>query len=155
MSVCSVCTIKITHKSPGLQCRGMCKKYYHGKCIGMQTKEVNFIISEGAKWKCVQCRGLRCSKKPTFASLYRRLRNLKYLLYRFRARNQQLLKSIKFAHSKVSHFESVLKDMRANWRLLHALTLQNINLKEEVRANRDRIHELEDRMEMEFFNAED
>lgn len=54
---CSVCKKKITAtKSPGLQCSGPCKNFFHAACAGLSSVTLHTLSDEGISWSCSECR---------------------------------------------------------------------------------------------------
>lgn len=56
MDTCNICTVSVTSKSPGLQCNGPCKKFYHGKCVDLTKTYLMAFKTPGSSWKCPECR---------------------------------------------------------------------------------------------------
>ncbi|KAG5868626.1 hypothetical protein JTB14_037235 [Gonioctena quinquepunctata] len=56
MPVCESCTSGINNKSPGLQCTGDCRKFYHGKCVDINKQDLNKFLMHGVHWICPRCR---------------------------------------------------------------------------------------------------
>lgn len=59
---CCVCKLNVTRlKSPGLQCDGKCKLFFHFKCANIPSENLDPIKKRQVQWKCKQCKSARSS----------------------------------------------------------------------------------------------
>lgn len=61
--LCVVCKTNVTKvQKPGLQCAGLCKKFYHfDKCAQIEPEEIEYIEKKRLQWRCNSCKNKRNS----------------------------------------------------------------------------------------------
>jgi hypothetical protein len=56
MSSCCVCNKRVTKSSPGIQCSGQCRKFYHQICASISSESFAILSGEnGIVWTCSLC----------------------------------------------------------------------------------------------------
>lgn len=55
---CNKCERSIRKTDEALQCEGICKYWFHAKCVGFTSKEYNMILQLGSRviWCCNECK---------------------------------------------------------------------------------------------------
>lgn len=55
--VCFICTKSVTCVDIGIECCNKdCSKLHHASCIGLSTRDIDFITSNKLYWLCVNCK---------------------------------------------------------------------------------------------------
>lgn len=139
-SLCKTCTSAISKKSPGLQCSGSCRHFFHanGRCCNVNKDQLAILTSlSGTCWKCENClRNDRDFPRSASISDSEDPSDSKGLLLQtildLKSEMKLLRESVTFCSDKVSDFEEALKDLKKYMKLTEDLKTENNNLKKQV-----------------------
>ncbi|KAG5868482.1 hypothetical protein JTB14_017581 [Gonioctena quinquepunctata] len=123
MPVFESCTSGINNKSPGLQCTGACRKFYHGECVDINRQDLNKFLTHGVHWICPSCRevtityfviGTECNDidmdsvpSPVTLIMEDTQENLRPLNEKY----EDVMVSVNFYSNQISAFKSALNRM--------------------------------------------
>lgn len=145
MPVCESCTSGISNKSPGLQCTGACRKFYHGKCVEINKQDLNKFLMHGVRWLCPCCRdvtnqtsivigteGNDIDMESVPSSVTFILKDIQENLRSLNKKHEDVMESVNFCSNQISTFETVLNKMNEKIASLEKVNRENANLKIEV-----------------------
>lgn len=156
--VCAQCTIHINTKSPGLQCRGFCEKFFHIKCVNISAEQFSFLKSRSnVEWKCVSCAagippispGYSSVSKPGEDPLFNRQicslikDTIKAELTDVINKQDDLLQSVNFCSDKITDFEKALTTIKEHMKTIEKLKAENESLKTDVKNLSSKLNDLE------------
>lgn len=163
MPNCAACTEEITSRAPGIRCFGRCSKFYHGRCVGLNKRELQAFKSPGFSWRCADCRGKfvdsdtrksiivgdldDSDNDATVAiennSAVAMLRTIQADLKSLNAKYDAILTSVNFCSDKISSFEAALKSYDSRITSLEKANKDNAALRSEVQVLSSRLDALE------------
>lgn len=158
--ICQKCTNKITNKSPGIQCCGDCRSFFHASCAGLASTDLKLLTIEGLSWACIKCRPQTkpayiigditedcgsASNSNQYDTLFNMLTNIQGNLKTLQDDFRKIEESTNFCSNKVTDFELILSGLQENFKCTQALKQENQDLKAELNAQSIRISELEQR----------
>lgn len=156
--MCQICDKKLTpSKSPGLQCSGLCKLFFHATCVGLQIKDLQLLNSEGMTWTCSTCREQPGSPNKSIIinsdenyepsdlkQIYAMLGDINDRLKNY----ETLLESVKFCSDKITDFENKLSVLSDKCKAIESLKKDVELLKTETTEYKIRCSDLEQRSRM-------
>lgn len=153
--ICKICTIPITKKSPGIQCRGFCGFSYHCKCVNITVDQLSVLKAiPNAVWNCPNCQVAPHSPiSPSVTpisndainvnSLLSIMKDIKMEIKDLKCKQDDLLKSVSFCSDKVSDFEIAIAKVNDHIKIIEELKTENNKLKGDVSSLNMRLNELE------------
>lgn len=156
MPVCNLCTGGISNKSPGLQCCGPCKNFYHGKCVNLSKQDINRFLQPDAYWYCTSCRiaagpkrqsaiacddDSECSDSTTSTLIL--LKDIQTNIKSLNSKYDAVLDSVNFCSDQITTFKSTINKLNDRVAAIEKLTMENMQLKSEINQLNIRVESLE------------
>lgn len=160
-STCGLCTAKVSAKSPGLQCSGSCSNFYHAKCVGVPLKDLPALQLAGIFWKCEKCREDMSAKSILISeddstegsnescsieSIFKVVSEMKSEMNSLKNSQQEVIKCVSFCSDKISDFESLINELKAQSKKLEAIKSENASLKSQLKLNNVKLENLHDKV---------
>ncbi|XP_044767199.1 uncharacterized protein LOC123323120 [Coccinella septempunctata] len=156
MKICGKCTNSLTGKSPGLQCGGACKQFFHAnnRCSDVTKNQLSLINNlPGGNWLCVKCRSMRdITDLPVESdgedidgdrTEVAGIENLTKIIADLNRNVRELRTSVEFCSGKITDFEKKLSKLDDTIKLTNQLKKENESMKKEISDLNHRMNKLE------------
>ncbi|KAG5895045.1 hypothetical protein JTB14_021873 [Gonioctena quinquepunctata] len=114
----------INNKSPGLQCTGDCRKFYHGKCVDINKQDLNKFLMHGVHRICPRCRDVTNNTSIVIgtesndtdmesgpSSVTMILKDIQENLRSLNKKHEDVMDSVNFCSNQISTFETAMNRM--------------------------------------------
>lgn len=166
---CEICIEIVNRENPGIQCGASCDRFFHGKCVGLNNKQLDSLRMDGISWSCPDCRSLGATagsrrslappsgipSPPTTrflsttnesvsnSDLMDAMKGIYSELKEIKEQHISLTNSVTFCSDKVSDFEEKLNRITEWMRATDKILKQNATLQESVESLESRLDRLE------------